>query len=229
VRKSRFRLLAALAIVGVSMVLAAPAFAGTISVPSTNPYGVPLCTSNGNDSTPEANAACGTSAFPVGKPAPFHITGTGYTTNPQIFAMICDGTSPSSPGWDPTLNCDNLTAPPGRPTTGGTASYDPNNANQRIGVFDGPSPGGVFNCLYPGESDPGNGLPSYTNCQLRVASTNGAVTADQAFVTLTLPKPSSPVPETRYAVLLPLGTLLLLGGAYVVLRRRGRRTAVVPA
>jgi hypothetical protein len=226
VRKSPFRVLAALAAFGLTLMVASPAFAGTISVPSTNPYNVPLCTATGNP-----NLSCGDPNHPVGKPAAFPITGTGYPVNVQIFTIICDGTPPSAPGWDPTANCDNLTAPSGRLTNAaGSASWDPNNANQRIGVFDGPSPGGAFNCLYPGEADPGNGLPSFTNCQVRVATTNAAVTSDQAFVTLTLPNPGAMVPETRYAILLPLGALLLLmGGGYVALRRRNRPTAGLAA
>jgi hypothetical protein len=222
VRKSGFRLLAALAALGVSLIVAGPAFAGTISQPPS-PFLVPDCTAPG-----APNLSC--TASNVGKPASFAISATGFPLNGQIFAIICDGTPASAPGWDPTVNCDNLTSPAGRPTgTTGANTWDPNNINQRIGVFDGPSPGGSFNCLYPGEADPGNGLASFTNCQLRVASNNAAVTADQAFVTLTLQKPGAMVPETRFAVLLPIGALLLLGGGYLALRRRNRPTTGLAA
>jgi hypothetical protein len=158
--------------------------AGSIVAPPPHPFSVPL-TSVGSG------------------PAPFPIAVTGFPPNVQVFAMICDGVSPSAPGWDPTLDCDNVTSPAGRPTGAtGSASWDPANRNQQIGVFDGAGPSATFNCLYPGQPAPNNGSPSWgsnvarpsgggiAGCQLRVATTNAAVTADQTFVTLVLPRPT---------------------------------------
>ena len=39
-------------------------------------------------------------------------------------------------------------------------------------------------------ADPGNGLPSFKDCQLRVSSNNGSSTSDQAFLTIVLPDTS---------------------------------------
>jgi hypothetical protein len=202
---------AAVALAGV------PAYAGTISTPPTNPFTVPL------------NAA-GTG------PAPFEIVASGYSPGTSVFVMICDGESPSTLNWSPTVNCDNGTSPQQQEAMGasGTATWNPAvSKNQDIFVFDGESPGDQFNCYYPGELDngvaysngqidPSDGLPSWTNCQIRVASTDAAVTTDQVFATMTLPAPAPVTPETKYTFLLPIGAVVLLGGSYLVLRRRRR-------
>jgi LPXTG-motif cell wall-anchored protein len=138
---------------------------------------------------------------------------------------------------DPTLSC---AAP------GSTYSVCAQSATQTspfaIPVIDGPSSGGSFNCLRPGEADPNNGLPSWgsvnfnpafgggaTPCQLKVSSSVSGNTSDQTFIGLILPTPGAVVPESRYVVFLPLGGLVLLGGGYLALRRRNRHSAPAAA
>jgi hypothetical protein len=163
---------------------AGAAFAGTITTP-TAPFVVPLNTA-------------GTG------PAPFKIVGAGYSSGTNVETMICDGLAPTAPAWDIGVDCDINTAPPAQPVqSNGTATWDPSlSKNQQIGVFEGDGPNNLFNCYYPGELDhgvaysngqidPNDGNPSWTNCQVRVASTNGAATTDQAFATITLQKPGS--------------------------------------
>jgi LPXTG-motif cell wall-anchored protein len=45
---------------------------------------------------------------------------------------------------------------------------------------------------------------------------------------MTLPAPAPVTPETKYTFLLPIGAVVLLGGSYLVLRRR-RRPSTAPA
>jgi hypothetical protein len=146
---------------------------------------------------------------------------------------VCDGVPATTAGWDPTLNCDNLTSPAQVfADANGNVSFPASNLNLRLHLFDGPSPSGtLFNCLRADEPDPGNGLPSYglpgtADCQVRMATSLTAPTTDQAFFSFALVRPPQ-VPEAPYAILLPTGALLLFGGGYVVTRRRrsGQATA----
>jgi hypothetical protein len=163
--------------------VASQASAGTISTPGANPFSVPL-NSGGSG------------------PAPFTIQARGFPAGSTVYAMICDGTSPTTPNWDPTIYCDNVTSPAGISVPpSGNVTFDASNKNFQIGVFDGLSPSQKFNCLYPGQPDPNNSYPSWgsntalpngggtAGCRLRVATNNAAVTSDQAFITLILPRP----------------------------------------
>jgi hypothetical protein len=146
-----------------------------------------------------------------------------------------------------------VTSPEGVPsTTAGGVTWTASNSQQQIGVFRGESPQDFFNCLAPadvpgGTTQNANGswnipasdtqtssgsdaidpnVPSWTNCQLRVSSNNAAVTSDQAFDTLSLQSgPTGSVPETPYAVLLPIGAVAVLGGGVVIMRRRRKSHA----
>jgi hypothetical protein len=71
----------------------------------------------------------------------------------------------------------------------GTATFSASNPNLRFTPFKGESPQGIFNCLTPTQADPGTGLPSFRNCQIRVSTNNSAATADQTFLTIQIPDP----------------------------------------
>jgi hypothetical protein len=167
VRKISKRVTVGLA-VGVGAMLCKPAlaFAGTITTPNTNPFNVP--SSGGN-------------------PQPFNIVATGFNPGQQVFAMQCDGTSPTAPGWSPTVNCDIATSnAPAIADGSGQVTFPASDINLRFQPFKGDSPQGLFNCIAPGQTPPANGLPTYSNCQLRVASNVVSPTLDQAFLTLKL-------------------------------------------
>lgn len=185
---SRSRLLVgmlAVACIGVigSSTGTAFASAGTITAPSSNPY-VATYDSTG------ANLSYVT------------VSGTGFPDSTAMFVEVCDGVSPSAQGWDPTLDCD-LGSSPGSAASdaSGNVTFSSTDLNRRFRPFEGASPQGDFNCLGPSQTDPNNGLTSYTNCQIRVSSNNSAATDDQAFLTMTLPNPSAPgVPTTLKAL-----------------------------
>jgi hypothetical protein len=176
----------------------------------------------------------------------FPIQGSGWTVNQQVLVEICDGTPSSAPGWDPTINCDLATSPAAQSAnSSGNVTFAATNINNKIGVYRGQGPTDNFNCLAPQDIPAGtpqnpdgsytlpstttataNGepidpsVPSWTNCQLRMSSNNSASTSDQAFLTLSIPDTPSQTPEAPFAVLLPLGALGLLGGGFMITRRR---------
>jgi hypothetical protein len=211
---------------------ATPAFAQSttpaFTTPSDNPHTIPV------DNNYNA--------------LPFDIAVSGYPHGTNVFVEICDG-QPIASGWNPTLRCDNTTSPSPVPAdVNGNASFPASNVNEQIGVFNGISPGDVFNCLslneiqafgdatpgqFPGEWTLGAGdtmtatgqtvdpnQPAWTNCLLRASSNNATATTDQIFDTLTIPSTFPFTPEAPVAILLPLGAAGLLAGGLVFGRRR---------
>lgn len=183
--------------------MATPALAGTITSPSANPYTVP------GDAT--------------GTPQSFTVSGSGFTQGQQVYIEQCDGVPSSTAGWSPTEHCD-LGTSPAAVTVGaaGTVTFPANNANFGFTPFKGLSPQGLFTCGSPADTDPNDGLPYFENCQVRISTSNTAVTADQAFFTLTLPDAETPppsTPEAPYAVLLPVGGVAA-AGAFLYLKKR---------
>jgi hypothetical protein len=193
--------------VALALLIAAPALAGTISTPSSNPFTIPVDGS--------------------GNPVAFDVAGTGFPANTPIYVEECDGVAPTSPGWSPTTHCDNQTS--GTPITSdgsGNVTFPASNQNSNFIPFPaGLSPSGLFNCIAPGQTPPSNGKPSYTNCQLRMSSNDSGVTADQAFITLTYPAATGQVAEVPYAVILPIGFLLIGGAFWFFYRRRSAAAA----
>jgi hypothetical protein len=147
---------------------AGPANAGTITAPSGNPFTVP------------GDAG--------GNPQAFTISATGFTAGTNVFVEQCDGTPPSAIGWSPTANCDLVSSPaPVIADGSGNVSFAAADPNHSFLPFKGISPQGIFNCLAPAQASPNNGLPDFDNCQVRVSSNNTTATADQVFLTMTLP------------------------------------------
>jgi hypothetical protein len=133
----------------------------------------------------------------------------------------CDGVPSTAPGWTPTAHCDNATSPSTvHADSSGNVTFPANDPNFGFTPFPaGPSPQSQFNCLYSGQTPPSNGKASYTNCQLRVATSLVNSTSDQSFITLTYPQPGAQTPEVPFAIILPLGGVAI-GGAFLVLRKR---------
>jgi hypothetical protein len=153
----------------------------------------------------------------------FTITFSGYTPGITVYAEQCDGIASTAPGYSPDEDCDIGTEPAGViASASGTGTFTAYDHNFGFYAFEGDSPSDLFNCLYPGEADPGDGNPSFTNCQLKLTTSDSTNNASDAFLTLTLPQPVAAVPETNYDILLPAGALLLMAGAYVVARKRRR-------
>jgi len=191
--------LLALAIV---LVFANAAFAvGVITNPTTNPFSVP---------------GDGTSA---NNPQSFDIKATNFAAGAGVRLETCDGLPSTNATWDVTVNCDLGTQTAANSSSGPTATLDFPAADVNFGVhvFRGKSPQTLFNCLAPsqwsntgaqlnGNAAPANittiepnataGLPTWNNCQVRVASS----AADQVFFSMTLPGPivaTAPIPQNQ--------------------------------
>jgi hypothetical protein len=122
---------------------------------------------------------------------------TGFPANTNVFVEQCDGTNTSTPGWSPTINCDNLTSPAPVISNGsGAATFTKDDPNHGFTPFKGQSPSGLFNCLSLHDASPNNGVPDFRNCTLRVSTNNAGVTGDQVFLNLLLPDGGAAPVET---------------------------------
>jgi hypothetical protein len=132
---------------------------------------------------------------PAGHLAPLPVSATGFPVRTAVYVEECDGTGPTMPRWDPTEHCDLASSPAAAyADADGSVTFS---ASRAFVPFVGESPQSLFNCLPNGSPSPSNGLPSFTNCQVRVSSNNSAVTADQRFFGLRLPaNAANPPPRT---------------------------------
>jgi hypothetical protein len=131
------------------------------------------------------------------------VSATGFAVNTPVFVEQCDGTSPTAPQWSPTEHCDLGSSPAAaNADASGAVKFDPADSSHAFYPFVGESPQSIFNCNASGGRTPNNGLPNFTNCQVRVSTNNSMVTVDQQFIGLTLPAgatnrpPASTPPST---------------------------------
>jgi len=141
----------------------------------------------------------------AGHLAPITVSATGFPERTAVYVEQCDGTSPTMLRWSPTEHCDLGSSP--------AAVYADANCNVTFAASDpkhaffpfvGESPQSLFNCLPSGGAAPNNGLPNFTNCQVRVSSNDADVTLDQQFFGLRLPaNATNPPPRTTTTTTLP--------------------------
>jgi hypothetical protein len=140
--------------------------------------------------------------------------------------MICDPNDPATDGaWTSASDCDLGTDVNKFADNTGSANFT---AAQSVQMFRRASPSNEFACNAPGDP-PVDGMNNYTNCRLVAMDVTGDVHPSRfASITLTLSPPSGvlnppPVtPEVPYAVILPIGALVVGGGFVLIGRRRGR-------
>ena len=132
----------------------------------------------------------------AGAPQSFTVVADGFPAGNSVASVEqCDGVSPSTPGYSPLTHCDSATSPAAVDIgSDGVATFPANDPNFGFVPFKGESPQGKFNCIAPGEDAVFNGLPTFSNCQLRVATDLNNTTADQTFFTLALPAAATPAP-----------------------------------
>jgi hypothetical protein len=193
-------------VMAVVAVMAGPAFgAASITNPSSDPFTVP----NSGDGT---------------TPAQFPISVTGFTpTTDTIDLMICDPTDPTTdPTWTAAAHCDFGTDVSKNANASGGASFT---AAQGPPMFRGISPSSIFACNAAG--DPAvSGVNNYTNCRLVAMNATGDIHPSLvSSITLTLSPPNGQVPEVPYAVILPIGALIVGGGFLLIRRRRAHQAA----
>ena len=132
--------------------------------------------------------------MPRALPQSFTVVADGFPAGNSVASVEqCDGVSPSTPGYTPLTHCDSATAPAAVDVgADGVATFPANDPNFGFVPFKGTSPQGKFNCVAPGEDSVFNGLPTFSNCQLRVATDLNNTTSDQTFFTLALPAAATP-------------------------------------
>jgi hypothetical protein len=189
--------------------MAAPAFAASITNPSTNPFQVP----NSGDGTTPAQFPVSVTGF-----APF--TGTSGDT---IDVMICDPTDPTQDStWTASAHCDLQTDVNKFANGSGAANFS---AAEAPPMFRGASPSNNFACNATGDPQV-SGIQNYTNCRLVAMNATGDIhPTTVTSITLTLSPPTANTPEVPYAVILPIGALVVGGGFMLVRRRRAHQAA----
>jgi hypothetical protein len=126
--------------------------------------------------------------------APMTVVASGFVPGSLVYVEQCDGVPSTAKGWDVTLDCDNGAAPPPAVAdTQGQATFPADKPNRAFRAFQGQSPSSLFNCVAPGAARPANALQTYTNCQLRVSSSNTSVTDDQVLQPIVLSGRSVPL------------------------------------
>jgi len=143
-------------------------------------------------------AGAATIVQPAGVPTvtagtPMTIVATGFAPGRPVYVEQCDGDPARTQNWSPTLHCDlGSSPPPIVADASGEVAFRANVAGRALRPFAGESPQSLFNCTAPNVRPPGNALPSFTNCQVRVSSNNADVTADQVFFSFVLAAPAAP-------------------------------------
>jgi hypothetical protein len=130
-------------------------------------------------------------------PRPFAVVVSGFAPGQQVFIEQCDAINPSTPTWDPTIDCDSGSSPaPVVVGSDGRATFAPDDANHRFTPFVGVSPQSEFSCLAAGGpvGNPSAAVPSYASCQVRVSSNNATITSDQVMFPIALPAGATPPP-----------------------------------
>lgn len=161
------RFAAFIAVIAGTLAMSGPAFASTVTIPSTNPFSVPTNS--------------------LGQPVPFTVSASGFTPGQPVFVEQCDGVPSTAVTWSPISDCDLGSSPSSViADANGRVTFPAGDANRQFHPFRGASPQGLFNCLNSHDPSPNNGAPDFTNCQIRVSSNNTATTTDQVFITLNL-------------------------------------------
>jgi hypothetical protein len=127
-----------------------------------------------------------------GFPKALTVVAGGFAPRTPVFVEQCDGTPSTAPNWSPTDHCDLGTSPaPANADANGVATFDASDLAHAFYPFSGESPQSIFNCVASKAHAPANGLPTFTNCSIRVSTNNGTATADQVFAPLAIPAAAS--------------------------------------
>ena len=139
----------------------------------------------------------------AGHLAPITVSATGFPERTAVYVEQCDGTSPTMLRWSPTEHCDLGSSPAAvYADANGNVTFAASDPKHAFVPFVGESPQSLFNCLPSGGAAPNNGLPNFTNCQVRVSSNDADVTLDQQFFGLRLPaNATNPPPRTTTTTL----------------------------
>lgn len=150
---------------------------------------------------------------------------SGMKPNSLIIARMCRGTRATTPGFNVNTDCSQYSEDTTSTSNAAGSGTIPGFTNGGYLVYkgqalDGGGLGLPWACVGPNDTVPA-GIQKVTNCQLRLTDGDVTQVTNESFQTLTFADAAGVnVPESKYAVLLPLGGLAVLAGAFFVLRNR---------
>jgi hypothetical protein len=139
------------------------------------------------------------------------VSWTGVNAGQVVFIQQCWKTQ-SDPTFDPANDCSsyNELNPKSNNSGAGTQLYT---------LFTGAEPNnGLWGCGNPADSA-ALGIPVYATCYVRLAPDTDTNTGLDFDATISFAPPAN-TPEVPLNVLLPLGGAAVLGGAYMISRKR---------
>jgi hypothetical protein len=160
-----------------------------------------------------------------GQPKQFTIKVGGFHPGDLVAVEQCDGRPVTDPRWGITLDCDTATVPAQQNADAhGVATFPAYDKNFGFQPIRGTSLQHFFNCLGPGDKDPHNGLPTYSVCQVRVATSYLQRTSDEVFFPMDFGGSHDAKAKTggHTAAIVGLVALvvLIVGGLLFTVRRR---------
>jgi hypothetical protein len=125
---------------------------------------------------------------------------------------------------DPTFNfakdCSGVTewqVNPNENTGSGTLDFT---------LFRGDEPDGDgWGCYAPGDT-PSPGSTKFTTCYIRVTEDSPSNNAQAQSIAFTFAAQGAPVPESPWTIALPFAAVAVIGGAFVINRRRASRSPI---
>ena len=149
------------------------------------------------------------------------VTYSGMTPNQPVFLAECN--NDQGPNFDANADCSPFT----------TTQFNGNATGsgvQTVILQEVPDDAGDigWDCNHTLGTPTGvvsGGIKHYSVCQFRINDSSVASTANVQIQPIQWGAPSTDVPEAPLAILLPLGGLALIGGAYLILR--GRHTLTI--
>jgi hypothetical protein len=170
-----------------------------------------------------------------GKPKQFTIKVKGFQPNQLVSVEQCDGKPVTDPTFVVTTDCDTATVSAQvNADAKGVATFPANDPNYGFQPVRGASPQSFFNCVGPGDPKPVNQLPTYSVCQIRVASSYVARTTDEVFFPIDFggkaansagvssSSSSSSSHTWIYIVVIVVVIAAIVAGVFLLLRRRQR-------
>jgi hypothetical protein len=150
------------------------------------------------------------------------LTYSGYPAGQLMYALQCDNNTTNNPNLDITRDCDPLSLNTDSTSdANGSGSID-------FSVFVGKplQPNLKWVCQAASDPVPPGGFTAFSTCYIRLTDNQATNVTDAVFQPITFkPTTTPPVPEAPFTVLLPLGALVVLGGAYFVVRNRRHAAA----
>jgi len=148
------------------------------------------------------------------------ITYSGGTASTEIFAQVCNNDQGAA--YDHASDCSFLSLQSlGSNTSGTNVPFN----NAFVGI-NGDSGDLGWGCYPDGNATgtvvDGAGVRHFNPCRIHLEEGTDGASAGEFFVPLAIGTSTPPVPEARFALLLPVGGALVLVASFFIVRRRQR-------